>query len=146
MGVDARGFPGGLLRLNVCRASFLMTFAMGGVPHSGPQQGSVVIAQELNCLCHVESSWTRNPTLIPYISRLTVNPWNTREVWYSYFFICFLLHWYETFFSYWISKYSVMFSRSSDSCIVTLFLILNGRLIILSSIWCFFNKCSLSCW
>ena len=24
--------------LCVCRASFLMTFAMGGVPHSGPQQ------------------------------------------------------------------------------------------------------------
>ena len=37
MGVDAQGFPG-LLRLDpVCRASFLMTFAMGGVPHSGPQ-------------------------------------------------------------------------------------------------------------
>ena len=42
MGVDARGFPGGLLRLGshlcVCRASFLMTFATGRVPHSGPQQ------------------------------------------------------------------------------------------------------------
>ena len=35
MGVDAREFPGGLLRLDP--ASFLMTFAMGGVPYSGPQ-------------------------------------------------------------------------------------------------------------
>ena len=40
MGVDARGVPGtpeAQSRLCVCRASFLMTFAMGGVPHSGPQ-------------------------------------------------------------------------------------------------------------
>ena len=37
MGVDARGFPGGT-PLCVCRASFLMTFAMGRVPHAGPQQ------------------------------------------------------------------------------------------------------------
>ena len=40
MGVDARGFPGGLearSHLCVCQASFLMTFATGGVPHSGPQ-------------------------------------------------------------------------------------------------------------
>ena len=41
MGVDARGFPGGTpearSRLCICRASFLMTFATGGVPHSGPQ-------------------------------------------------------------------------------------------------------------
>ena len=35
MGVDARGVPGGLLRLDP--ASFLMTFVTGGVPHSGPQ-------------------------------------------------------------------------------------------------------------
>ena len=39
MGVDARGFPAkARSRLCVCRASFLMTFATGGVPHSGPQQ------------------------------------------------------------------------------------------------------------
>ena len=41
MGVDARGFPGGTpeaqSHLCVCQASFLMTFATGGVPHSGPQ-------------------------------------------------------------------------------------------------------------
>ena len=46
MGVDARGFPGGLLRLNpafaLCRASFLMTFAMGGVPHACPQHDRVL--------------------------------------------------------------------------------------------------------
>ena len=45
MGVDARGFPGGHLRLDptfvLCRASFLMIFATGGVPHSGPQQSPV---------------------------------------------------------------------------------------------------------
>ena len=29
---------GGLLRLDPAEASFLMTFAMGGVPHTGPQQ------------------------------------------------------------------------------------------------------------
>ena len=41
MGVDARGVPGtpeAQSRLCVCRASFLMTFAMGGVPNAGPQQ------------------------------------------------------------------------------------------------------------
>ena len=41
MGVDVQGFPGGFRarsRLCVCRASFLMTFATGGVPHAGPQQ------------------------------------------------------------------------------------------------------------
>ena len=45
MGVDAQGFPGGHLRLDptfaLCRASFLMIFATGGVPHSGPQQSPV---------------------------------------------------------------------------------------------------------
>ena len=39
MGVDAREFskgtPEAKSRLFVCRASFLMTFAMGGGPHTG---------------------------------------------------------------------------------------------------------------
>ena len=34
----SRGTPEAQSRLCECRASFLMTFAMGGVPHSGPQQ------------------------------------------------------------------------------------------------------------
>ena len=42
MGVDAREFskgtPEAQSRLFVCRASFLMTFAMGGGPHAGPRQ------------------------------------------------------------------------------------------------------------
>ena len=41
MGVDARGFPGGLLRLDpafACGASFLMTFATGRAPHAGSWQ------------------------------------------------------------------------------------------------------------
>ena len=33
-----RGFPEAWSRLCVCQASFLMTFAIGGVPHAGPQQ------------------------------------------------------------------------------------------------------------
>ena len=33
-----RGFPETWSRLCVCQASFLMTFAMGGVPHAGSQQ------------------------------------------------------------------------------------------------------------
>ena len=33
-----RGFPEALSHLCVCQASFLMTFAMGGVPHAGPRQ------------------------------------------------------------------------------------------------------------
>ena len=45
-GVDAREFPGGPLRLNptfaVCQASFLMTFATGGVPYAGSQQPSIL--------------------------------------------------------------------------------------------------------
>ena len=45
MGVDARGFPGGLLRLDPAfayvGASLLMTFATGGVPHSGPQHRGI---------------------------------------------------------------------------------------------------------
>ena len=32
-----RGFPEAWSRLCVCQASFLMTFAMGGVPHAGPR-------------------------------------------------------------------------------------------------------------
>ena len=34
----SRGTPEARSRLCVCQASFLMTFAMGGVPHAGPQQ------------------------------------------------------------------------------------------------------------
>ena len=37
-GYSSRGTPEARSRLCVCQASFLMTFAMGGVPHSGPQQ------------------------------------------------------------------------------------------------------------
>ena len=33
-----RGFPEAWSCLRVCQASFLMTFAMGGVPHAGSQQ------------------------------------------------------------------------------------------------------------
>ena len=33
-----RGVPEAWSHLCVCQASFLMTFAMGGVPHAGPQQ------------------------------------------------------------------------------------------------------------
>ena len=33
-----RGSPEARSRLCICRASFLMTFAMGGVPHAGSQQ------------------------------------------------------------------------------------------------------------
>ena len=37
----SRGTPEARSRICVCRASFLMTFAMGGVPHSGPQQRTI---------------------------------------------------------------------------------------------------------
>ena len=41
-GVDARENPGGHLRLDpafaFCQAPFLMTFAMGGIPHAGSRQ------------------------------------------------------------------------------------------------------------
>ena len=37
-----RGFPEAWSRLCVCQASFLMTFAMGGVPHTGSQQSDTV--------------------------------------------------------------------------------------------------------
>ena len=36
-----RGFPEAWSRLCVCQASFLMTFAMGGVPHAGPRHPSI---------------------------------------------------------------------------------------------------------
>ena len=40
--VDARENPGGHLRLDpafaFCQAPFLMTFAMGGIPHAGSRQ------------------------------------------------------------------------------------------------------------
>lgn len=42
----SRGTPEARSRLCVCRASFLMTFAMGGVPHSGPQQKIFTFLQE----------------------------------------------------------------------------------------------------
>jgi hypothetical protein len=35
-----RGFPEAWSRLCVCQASFLMTFAMGGIPHAGPRHFS----------------------------------------------------------------------------------------------------------
>ena len=44
MGVDVREFPGGLLRLDPTFAYaelFLMTFAMGGVPHAGSRQQTI---------------------------------------------------------------------------------------------------------
>ena len=36
-----RGFPEAWSHLCVCQAYFLMTFAMGGVPHSGPRQPGI---------------------------------------------------------------------------------------------------------
>src|SRR5574341_565097 len=42
----SRGTPEARSRLCVCRASFLMTFAMGGEPHSGPQQKIFTFLQE----------------------------------------------------------------------------------------------------
>ena len=53
MGVDAREFPGGLLRLDplcLCRASFLMTFAMGGVPHAGSWQPAELLGKPIPCV------------------------------------------------------------------------------------------------
>ena len=51
MGVDAREFPGELLRLDpafcVCRASFLMTFARGGAP----AQGNWLFRKSLGNVC-----------------------------------------------------------------------------------------------
>ena len=55
MGVDARGFPGGLLRLD---PAFVYveppSFATGGVPHSGPQQTSDYVHMPVHlgvCVC-----------------------------------------------------------------------------------------------
>ena len=64
--------------------------------------GSVLVAHKLSCLRLVESSHTRDCTCIPCIGRQTSNAWTTREIWYSWFLISFLFHWYQTFFSYWI--------------------------------------------
>ena len=38
----SRGTPEARSRLCICQASFLKTFAMGGVPHAGPHSCSVV--------------------------------------------------------------------------------------------------------
>ena len=38
-----RGFPEAWSRLCVCQASFLMTFAMGGVPHAGPRHTYILL-------------------------------------------------------------------------------------------------------
>ena len=47
-GVDARESPGGPLRPDpafaFCQASFLMTFATGGIPHAGSRQVPVGIS------------------------------------------------------------------------------------------------------
>ena len=43
-GVDARGSPEARSCLCVCRASFLMTFVTGGVPHSGPQHTAMSVS------------------------------------------------------------------------------------------------------
>ena len=50
----SRGTPEAPSRLCICRASFLMTFAMGRVPHSGPQQQrfSLSLAYETFKTCH----------------------------------------------------------------------------------------------
>ena len=52
LGVDAREFPGGLLRLNPAfalrRASFLMTFATGGGPHTSSRQSAVILEPPQN--------------------------------------------------------------------------------------------------
>jgi len=51
MGVDARGFPGGLLRLDPAFAYVdLMTFVTGGIPHSGPQHRGYFFKIENQCL------------------------------------------------------------------------------------------------
>ena len=43
-----RGFPEAWSRLCLCQASFLMTFAMGGVPHAGPWHFSVQEIKPVN--------------------------------------------------------------------------------------------------
>ena len=57
-GVDARESPGGPLRPDpafaFCQAPFLMTFAMGGIPHSGSRQQMVTAAMKLKDGCSLE--------------------------------------------------------------------------------------------
>ena len=47
-----RGFPEAWSRLCVRQASFLMTFAMGGIPHAGPRQHTIIVL--LWCFCKIE--------------------------------------------------------------------------------------------
>ena len=60
-----RGFPEAWSRLCVCQASFLMTFAMGGVPHAGPRHSTTSISRTLP-VCMLTKALQLQPTLRHY--------------------------------------------------------------------------------
>ena len=68
-----RGFPEARSRLCVRQASFLMTFAMGGVPHTGSQHSETLTrahparsaARRLSGLGARSHPWHRPPTPLP---------------------------------------------------------------------------------
>ena len=69
-----RGFPEAWSRLCVCQASFLMTFAMGGVPHAGSRQSPSPRIHSNSCpssrWCHPAIS----SSVIPFSSCLQSLP------------------------------------------------------------------------
>ena len=69
-----RGFPEAWSRLCVCQASFLMTFAMVGVPHAGSWQDMIQRRQ-----------WQPTPILLPGKSHgrrslVGCSPWGREEL------------------------------------------------------------------
>ena len=73
-----RGFPEAWSRLCVCQASFLMTFAMGGIPHAGPRQFSTeneVYMSELPC--QGISEGVRSQKMVDMLEGINYGrPWN----------------------------------------------------------------------
>ena len=65
-----RGIPEAWSRLCVCQASFLMTFAMGGVPHTGPRQQTLVV-KVMSLLLNIPSRLVI--TFLPRSKRLLIS-------------------------------------------------------------------------
>ena len=70
-----RGFPEAWSCLCVCQASFLMTFAMGGVPHAGPRQRSLIFLILL--FSSISLHWSPRKAFLFFLAV----PWNSAFKW-----------------------------------------------------------------
>ena len=97
-GVVSRGTPEARSRLCVCRASFLMTFAMGGVPHSGPQQ-CLVLVFFLVCSIYVYISLSNIEHILKVFNNMFQNVSSMNQVLHYSYLIVLIFTYHEVYFT-----------------------------------------------